>query len=62
MKEFPIKFLNLRDKNASHRRSKSVPAGIKEAKVSPRRTACCAASGTEAFLALSLAQAQGARR
>ncbi|PFH57366.1 hypothetical protein XA68_15155 [Ophiocordyceps unilateralis] len=26
MKEFPIKFLTLRDKNASHRRSKSVPA------------------------------------
>ncbi|KAF4595025.1 ubiquitin C-terminal hydrolase family protein [Ophiocordyceps camponoti-floridani] len=26
MKEFPIKFLTLRDKNAPHRRSKSVPA------------------------------------
>lgn len=34
MKEFPIKFRSLRDKNASHRRSKSVPAGTKETKVS----------------------------
>ncbi|KAM4056189.1 ubiquitin carboxyl-terminal hydrolase [Hirsutella rhossiliensis] len=35
MKEFPIKFLSLRDKNASHRRSKSVPAGTKETKSRP---------------------------
>ncbi|ODA84030.1 hypothetical protein RJ55_02548 [Drechmeria coniospora] len=30
MKEFPRKFLSLRDKNGSHRRSKSVPPGAKE--------------------------------
>ncbi|KHN95811.1 ubiquitin hydrolase family protein [Metarhizium album ARSEF 1941] len=30
MKEFPRKFLSLRDKNAIHRRSKSVPAGHKD--------------------------------
>ncbi|KAF4512913.1 hypothetical protein G6O67_000242 [Ophiocordyceps sinensis] len=35
MKEFPIKFRSLRDKNASHRRSKSVPAGTKETKSRP---------------------------
>ncbi|PHH88778.1 hypothetical protein CDD83_7058 [Cordyceps sp. RAO-2017] len=35
MKEFPIKFLSLRDKNAEHRRSKSVPAGSKDSKARP---------------------------
>ncbi|KAK8917773.1 hypothetical protein VCV18_009095 [Metarhizium anisopliae] len=30
MKEFPRKFLSLRDKNAIHRRSKSVPPGHKD--------------------------------
>ncbi|PHH79045.1 hypothetical protein CDD82_2694 [Ophiocordyceps australis] len=35
MKEFPIKFRSLRDKNASHRRSKSVPAGSKDSKSRP---------------------------
>jgi hypothetical protein len=33
MKEFPRKFLSLRDKNGSHRRSKSVPPGNKDSKV-----------------------------
>ncbi|KJZ74193.1 hypothetical protein HIM_06424 [Hirsutella minnesotensis 3608] len=35
MREFPIKFLSLRDKNNSHRRSKSVPAGGKDGKARP---------------------------
>ncbi|PHH59251.1 hypothetical protein CDD81_3531 [Ophiocordyceps australis] len=35
MKEFPIKFRSLRDRNASHRRSKSVPAGSKDSKSRP---------------------------
>ncbi|KND93579.1 hypothetical protein TOPH_01681 [Tolypocladium ophioglossoides CBS 100239] len=35
MKEFPRKFLSLRDKNGSHRRSKSVPPGNKDNKSRP---------------------------
>lgn len=30
MKEFPRRFLSIRDKNGSHRRSKSVPPGHKD--------------------------------